>query len=49
MSTLTYGHLAGKSDAGDAAMPAVKPSWRALLRLIVVLAGAFAGGSPRNS
>ncbi len=44
MSTLIYGHLSGTTDVGDAGLPTAKPSWRALLRLAVVLAGAFAGG-----
>jgi signal transduction histidine kinase len=44
MSTLTYGHLARTADAGDAAPPPVKPSWRALLRFAIALASAFAGG-----
>lgn len=44
MSTLIYGHLPGTADARDAGLPAVKPSWRALLRLTVVLTSAFAGG-----
>ena len=44
MSTLTYEHPARTADAGEAALTVVKPSWRALLRLAVVLTSAFAGG-----
>jgi signal transduction histidine kinase len=44
MSTLTYEHPAPTADLGDAPLPGGKPSWRALLRLLVVLASASAGG-----
>jgi signal transduction histidine kinase len=44
MSTLTYEHPVRSGDPGDASLPVVKPSWRALLRLAVVLASAFVGG-----
>ena len=44
MSTLSYGHLARTNDAAEPARRAAKPSWLALLRLLVVLASACAGG-----
>jgi signal transduction histidine kinase len=44
MSTLIYGHLARTTGPGAPGLPAGKPSWRALLRLVVVLASALLGG-----
>src|SRR5215217_3133164 len=44
MSTLTYGHSARTGEAGDGSTPAVRTSGRALLRLLVILVSAYAGG-----
>lgn len=44
MSTLIYGHLARTTGAGAPGAPVGRPSWRALLRLVVVLASALLGG-----
>ena len=46
MSTLPYGHLARRT--GDSALSLAEPSWRAPLRLLVVLASALAGGVAAN-